>query len=122
MTARYVALGLLTAAALGGLFWHQLGWAVTTAAVVCSWLVGVNAAAFVFYGLDKRRAVRQGARVPETALLTLAAAGGSLGAYAGMGLFRHKTITGSFRALFWLIVAAQLVLLAWSVRASFWGE
>src|SRR5437879_5721388 len=100
MTARYLTVGLLTAAAFGGLFWYELGWAVTTPAVLCSWIVGANAAAFLFYGLDKRRAVRQGWRVPEAVLLTLAASGGSLGAYAGMSFFRHKTLKGSFRTLY----------------------
>src|SRR5207249_886555 len=70
----------------------------------------------------RKARVRQGRRVPEAVLLTLAASGGSLGAYAGMSFFRHKTLKGSFRTLYWLIVAAQVVLLAWAVRWSFWAE
>ena len=72
--------------------------------------------AFTFVGLDKRRAVLQGRRVPEATLLFLAAAGGSVGTFAGMEVFRHKTVKGSFRTLFWLIVFAQVVLAAWLVR------
>src|SRR4051812_35195529 len=111
MTARYLALGVVASAFVGGLFWYQIGLAQTVPAVLASWLVGVNTAAFALYGFDKRRAVRQGRRVPEAALLALAATGGSIGAYAGMGFFRHKTLKGSFRTLFWLIVMCQVVLI-----------
>ena len=47
--------------------------------------------AFFLYGLDKRRAKRDGRRIPELTLLTFAALGGGLGALLGMLLFRHKT-------------------------------
>jgi uncharacterized membrane protein YsdA (DUF1294 family) len=118
MTTRYLVLSLIASALVGGLCWYGFGWDGTWPAVVCAWLIGANAVAFALYGFDKRRAVVQGRRVPETALLSLAAAGGSIGAYAGMGFFRHKTLKGSFRALFWLIVSAQVVLLVWLLQAG----
>jgi uncharacterized membrane protein YsdA (DUF1294 family) len=40
----------------------------------------------------------------------LALAGGSLGCYAGMRAFRHKTIKGTFRIVFWVIVVLQALL------------
>ena len=52
-------------------------------------------------------------RVPEMVLHILALAGGSLGAWLGMRLFRHKTVKGSFRLAFWLIVSLQVLLVAW---------
>jgi uncharacterized membrane protein YsdA (DUF1294 family) len=48
--------------------------------------------------------------VPETVLHGLALAGGTLGAYVGMHLFRHKTIKGSFRLVFWVIALLQVAL------------
>jgi uncharacterized membrane protein YsdA (DUF1294 family) len=55
------------------------------------YLAAVNFAAFVMYGIDKRKAIRGKWRTPESALLGIAIAGGSLGAWAGMYAFRHKT-------------------------------
>lgn len=43
----------------------------------------------------------------------LALIGGSLGAYAAMRIFRHKTVKGPFRIIFWLIVVAQIAALIW---------
>src|SRR5262249_37845976 len=51
-----------------------------------------------------------GWRVPETTLLVLAFAGGSLGAWTAMTCFRHKTVKGKFRAVFWLLAALQIAL------------
>ena len=76
------------------------------------WLLAVNAIAFCYYGYDKGRARSAQSRVPEVVLHAQALAGGTLGAYAGMRLFRHKTIKGSFRIVFWTIAVLQAGLLA----------
>lgn len=55
-----------------------------------------NLAAFVAYGVDKRKAVKGAWRIPEATLLLLAALG-PLGAFLGMELFRHKTRKPKFR-------------------------
>lgn len=55
------------------------------------YLCVVNLAAFVLFGIDKRRARKHRWRIPERRLLAISAAGGSLGALAGMYVFRHKT-------------------------------
>jgi uncharacterized membrane protein YsdA (DUF1294 family) len=81
-----------------------------------AWLLAVNGITFAYYGFDKSRARQAGRRVPEAVLHGLALLGGSLGAYAGMRLFRHKTVKGSFRVVFWLIVAVQVVLVVLVVR------
>ena len=60
-------------------------------AVLSIYLVCINLVAFVVYGIDKRRAVKRQWRISERTLLALAAAGGSVGALAGMYGFRHKT-------------------------------
>ena len=59
--------------------------------ILAIYLVLINIAAFAAYGMDKRKAKRNEWRTPESVLLLLAAVGGSVGAYAGMQFFRHKT-------------------------------
>lgn len=51
----------------------------------------VNLATFMLFGLDKLRAEAGSWRISEGALLAWAFFGGSIGAYAGRALFRHKT-------------------------------
>jgi len=51
----------------------------------------VNLWTFMLFGFDKIRAARGSWRVSEGALLAWAFLGGTIGAYAGRALFRHKT-------------------------------
>ncbi|MBQ8919037.1 MAG: DUF1294 domain-containing protein [Acidaminococcaceae bacterium] len=60
-------------------------------------IIVINIITFFVYGLDKLKAVNHWWRVPEAALLGLAVAGGSVGAYLGMQVFRHKTLKPLFR-------------------------
>ena len=55
------------------------------------YLAVINFTTLAAYGLDKGRAKSGKWRIPERTLLLLALAGGSLGALAGMIMFRHKT-------------------------------
>ncbi len=55
------------------------------------YLAAINVLTFFVYGLDKHKARKGRWRIPEATLLMLAALGGSIGAYAGMKIFRHKT-------------------------------
>ena len=57
----------------------------------------INIITFFVYGLDKLKAVNHRWRIPEWVLLGLAVAGGSVGAYLGMQVFRHKTLKPLFR-------------------------
>jgi uncharacterized membrane protein YsdA (DUF1294 family) len=75
--------------------------------------VAINLTTTAYYGYDKLQAIRAGRRVPERVLHGLALGGGSLGAYLGMRLFRHKTLKGSFRRVFWVIVVLQAALVGW---------
>jgi uncharacterized membrane protein YsdA (DUF1294 family) len=79
---------------------------------LAAWLLAVNVVAFCYYGFDKWRARRGGLRVPEVVLHGLVFAGGTLGAYAGMRFFRHKTIKASFQFMFWFLVVVQVSLIA----------
>jgi uncharacterized membrane protein YsdA (DUF1294 family) len=85
------------------------------------WLVGVNVTALAYYGYDKGQAQSGSNRVPEVVLHWLSASGGSPGAYAAMHLFRHKTIKGKFRILFWCIVVLQVAIAAWILKAVWWS-
>lgn len=57
---------------------------------VILYLCIINIITFILYGFDKKRAKQKGRRIPEKVLLGLAAAGGAIGALAGMRAFRHK--------------------------------
>ena len=67
---------------------------------------------FILYGFDKRRARRDGQRVPEKRLHVLALLGGWPGAMLGQRLFRHKTVKTRFRIVFWLTVACHVVIVS----------
>ncbi len=54
-------------------------------------IVVMNFLAFAAFGIDKSRAERGEWRISEENLLLLAFFGGTIGAYAGRYLFRHKT-------------------------------
>jgi uncharacterized membrane protein YsdA (DUF1294 family) len=76
------------------------------------YLVVVNVATFFVYGIDKLKARRGRWRVPEATLLTLAAVGGSIGAWCGMRVWRHKTLHAKFRYGVPAIIIAQIALAA----------
>ncbi len=59
--------------------------------IILIYLQLVNLAAFAAFGIDKHKARKNRWRIPEATLMTLAVIGGSIGALAGMYLFRHKT-------------------------------
>lgn len=79
---------------------------------VQSWLLAITGTTFLTYGYDKLVAGSEATRVPERVLLTLAFAGGTVGALLGMRLFHHKTSKESFLERFWLVVAVQVVVVA----------
>ena len=59
--------------------------------ILLIYLTVINIAAFAAYGIDKNKAEKHKWRIPEAALLLLAAIGGTIGALAGMLVFHHKT-------------------------------
>ena len=60
------------------------------------------------YAWDKRRAVRQGWRVPEKHLHWGSLLGGWPGAVVAQRWLRHKTMKRRFRIVFWLTVAGHV--------------
>ena len=92
-------------------------WAVVGSpwGLLALWLIVINLAAFLAFGLDKWKAKRKERRervrrVPEKTLFLLAALGGSAGALAGMRVFHHKTLHRSFRFGIPLILALQIII------------
>lgn len=77
--------------------------------VLWYYMIVVNVLAFCLYGIDKRKAIMDKWRIPETTLLGIAFLGGSLGAWAGMQLFRHKTKHWKFKILIPLFFIMQVV-------------
>ena len=79
------------------------------------WLLIINVAAFLAYGLDKLLAKLKARhekvpRLPERNLLLLAIVGGGIGAWLGMEVFRHKTQHRSFRVVVPLFTCLWLVI------------
>ena len=75
----------------------------------------MSLASFVAYGFDKRRAQKNGRRVPEKTLHVMALFGGWPGALMGQRVFRHKTQKLSFRIVFWLCVVLHLIAVGGAV-------
>jgi len=77
--------------------------------IVILYFVIINYIAFSLYHLDKERAIKGKHRISEKNLLTVAAFGGTLGAWIGMRRYRHKTRKISFKLWFYTIVVLQLM-------------
>lgn len=76
---------------------------------IAAYIIGVNSLTFLIYGLDKWKATHHKWRISEATLLALAAIGGSIGAWLGMRVWRHKTLHKKFRYGVPLIFAAQVL-------------
>lgn len=66
---------------------------------------------FIVCGWDKFAAGKQMRRVPEKTLFLLSALGGSVGMYAGMLTFRHKTQHWYFKFGIPAIIVLQVAVL-----------
>ena len=75
------------------------------------YLIIINIAAWLMYGLDKWKAKGGAWRIPGRALLLTALLGGSAGALAGMLLFHHKTRKPKFTVGVPVMLAAHCVIL-----------
>lgn len=76
-----------------------------------AYIVLINVITFFFFGVDKLKAYVGNRRISERTLWFLVAIGGTIGGYAAMEFFRHKTRKTSFQLGFVLIFFTQLVLL-----------
>ena len=74
--------------------------------------VAVNFLTFAAFGMDKAAAERGWRRTPERSLLRWAFWGGTVGAYSGRALFRHKTRKQPFSSRLHAIAILQALALA----------
>ena len=75
------------------------------------YLLVINVATFLTYGIDKWKAKKEKWRIRETALLGLAVLGGSVGAWLGMKVWHHKTMHKKFKYGIPAIIIVHLVIL-----------
>ena len=77
--------------------------------IIC-YLLAVNIVTFILSGIDKYKAKKGKWRISEATLLTMAAIGGSIGAWAGMRLWHHKTMHKKFKYGIPVIIILQVAL------------
>ncbi|WP_294160736.1 DUF1294 domain-containing protein [uncultured Selenomonas sp.] len=94
------------------------GWdkMITLGNTALTWLGIINGIAFVMYGVDKYKSMHHKWRIPESTLILLAIAGGSIGAMLGMQVFHHKTKHLKFKYGVPLIFFAQIVVVCYVLR------
>ena len=78
--------------------------------IVLLYLLVMIVITFIVCGIDKFAARKQMRRVPEKTLFLLSALGGSVGLFAGMLTFRHKTQHWYFKFGIPAIIVAQVAL------------
>lgn len=81
--------------------------------ILIIYLILINIAAFILYGIDKHKAKKSRWRISEAALMWVAAVGGSIGAILGMRIWHHKTLHKKFRFGIPAILVAQVALAVW---------
>ena len=96
-----------------------MGRQVRNTNIILGWLAIINLAAFATYGIDKYKSMHNKWRTPERTLLLLAAIGGSIGAWAGMEIFRHKTKHLKFKYGVPAILLLQLVAAGWILSGGY---
>ena len=74
------------------------------------YLFAINIVSFFLYGIDKYKAKKNKWRISEATLLMMAVIGGSIGAWAGMRLWHHKTMHKKFKYGIPVIIILQVVL------------
>ena len=65
----------------------------------------------IIYGIDKDKAKKAKWRISEATLLTMAAVGGSIGAWLGMKAWHHKTQHRKFKYGVPIILLIQIALM-----------
>jgi uncharacterized membrane protein YsdA (DUF1294 family) len=89
-----------------------------TPSLVFSIFALINLWTFMLFGIDKLRAEAGAWRVSESTLLGWAFVGGSIGAYTGRTVFRHKTRKAPFVRELHRIAMLQAMVCA--VGVGYW--
>lgn len=77
------------------------------------YLLAINIVSFFLYGIDKYKAKKGRWRISEATLLMMAVIGGSIGAWAGMRLWHHKTMHKKFKYGIPIIIILQVCLVVY---------
>ncbi len=80
--------------------------------ILWGYLMVINLFAYLLYGIDKRRSIRQQYRISEKYLLLVAFLGGGIGSWCGMKHYRHKTKHLKFTLLVPLSIVTTLFFIA----------
>ena len=83
--------------------------------VLIPYLIIINAISFILMLVDKYKAKKNLWRIPEATLMGFAAAGGSVGALAGMYLVRHKTKHLKFTVGIPIFLFMHILILTWLI-------
>ena len=78
--------------------------------IILGYLLAVNITSFLLFGIDKYKAKKGQWRISEATLLLMAVIGGSIGAWAGMRLWHHKTKHKKFKYGIPIIIILQVAL------------
>ena len=78
-------------------------------AIISGILLTLNFLTFIIYGIDKFKAKKAKWRIPESTLLLLAVFGGSIGAWLGLQVWRHKTQHKKFYIGIPMILTLQVI-------------
>ena len=78
--------------------------------IILGYLLAVNIATFLLYGIDKYKAKKGRWRISEATLLLMAVIGGSIGAWVGMRIWHHKTMHKKFKYGIPIIIIMQVAL------------
>jgi len=80
-----------------------------------SWLIGASLITVVLFGIDKKRAVGGGSRIPEMLLMLMILVGGFLGGWAGRSVFRHKSNRPEYAIILVVAGVVHALLALWAV-------
>ncbi len=86
--------------------------------VILIWLLFLTVITFTLCAMDKFAAKKQMRRVSEKTFFLLSAVGGSVGMFAGMLTFRHKTQHWYFKFGIPAIIVAQAALVIVILRLT----
>ena len=82
--------------------------------IIMIYLAVMNIVGVAAMGVDKWKARHHAWRIPEKTLFLISLLGGSIGTWAGMYLFRHKTKHMQF------VIGMPLILAVQIVAAGYW--
>ena len=103
---------------LKNVFLHHITIMTIEEHIILIYLAIITVVTFFAYGIDKWKAQHNRWRIPESVLLGLAAGGGSVGAWLGMQVWRHKTQHKKFKYGVPAIFAVQVALAVWWLSAN----